>query len=361
MKRKTLTAFVAAAALATTVAGCSSSSHGSSGSAGSGGSSSSGGSNSGGGTTNVTIAVDGLSKQIYLPAMLAQQLGFFKQQGLNVTLADQSNGAATLTQMLSGQVAGAVGFYDHNVDLQTKGKATESVVQLLQVPGEVLLVRSDEANTYTSPSKLAGSTAGVTAVGSSTQFLIKYLAVHNNVDVKTMKWVNAGAGPTMVAAFTHKAVDVGMTTQPTVAALLSKGEAKIMVDMRTVAGTKAALGGIYPASCLYMSTAWVNSHQQTVQKIVNAFVETLKWIQTHSAAQIAAEMPPSYYAGVGKQAYTQALAGEIGMFDPNGLMPTGGPQTVLNVLSAFDPNVMGHQIDLSKTYTDQFAQAAQNQ
>jgi NitT/TauT family transport system substrate-binding protein len=39
-------------------------------------------------------------------------------------------------------------------------------------------------------------------------------------------------------------------------------------------------------------------------------------------------------------------------------MPVGGPQTVLNVLSAFDPNVKGHNIDLTKTYTTEFAAKA---
>ena len=36
-----------------------------------------------------------------------------------------------------------------------------------------------------------------------------------------------------------------------------------------------------------MRTDYVNKHPQTVQKFVNAFVWTLKWVHTHSAAQIA--------------------------------------------------------------------------
>jgi NitT/TauT family transport system substrate-binding protein len=37
-------------------------------------------------------------------------------------------------------------------------------------------------------------------------------------------------------------------------------------------------------------------------------------------------------------------------------MVTDGPQSVFRVLSAFDPTVKGHEVDLSKTYTDQFVQ-----
>ena len=39
-------------------------------------------------------------------------------------------------------------------------------------------------------------------------------------------------------------------------------------------------------------------------------------------------------------------------------MPPSGPQTCLAVLSAFNPNVKGKNIDLSRTYTDQFVNAA---
>jgi NitT/TauT family transport system substrate-binding protein len=46
------------------------------------------------------------------------------------------------------------------------------------------------------------------------------------------------------------------------------------------------------------------------------------------------------------------------MYTPDGVMPAGGPQTVLNVLSAFDPGVKGHDIDLSKTFTTQFVSSA---
>ncbi|GEC08577.1 hypothetical protein SSP24_62320 [Streptomyces spinoverrucosus] len=46
------------------------------------------------------------------------------------------------------------------------------------------------------------------------------------------------------------------------------------------------------------------------------------------------------------------------MYSPTGLMPAGGPQTVLKVLSAFDPTVKGHTVDVARTYTDAFVKKA---
>jgi len=127
--------------------------------------------------------------------------------------------------------------------------------------------------------------------------------------------------------------------------------------MRTVEKTKAALGGTYPAASLYMSSDYVAKNKPTVQKLANAFVKTLKFINTHSAAEIAEKMPKDFYAG-DKDGYIKALADGKAMFTPDGVMPAGGPETVLAVLSAFSKNVKGKTIDLSKTFTTEFVKNA---
>jgi len=302
--------------------------------------------------------VGGLNKQIYLPTMLTQNLGFFEQQGIKVELSDEPAGVDAEVQLLAGNVNGVVGFYDHAIDLQAKGKSIESVVQLLQVPGEVELCRTDLKDTVKSPADWSGRKLGVTGLGSSTNFLTKYLAVKNGVDAAKTTSVAVQAGNTFIGAMEHKSIDCGMTTEPTISALLGKNLAFPLVDMRTVAGAKAALGGLYPASCLYMDTAWVNSHKDTVQKLVNAFVQTQHWIAGHTAAEITEKMPADYYAGVGKDVYVKALDAEKEIYTKDGIMPAGGPETVLQVLSAFSPNVKGKTIDLTKTYTTEFVQKA---
>ena len=60
-----------------------------------------------------------------------------------------------------------------------------------------------------------------------------------------------------------------------------------------------------------------------------------------------------------KDSYVKALEAGKGMYTPDGLMPAGGPETVLAVLSGFSKNIKGKTIDLSKTYTTEFVKAAQ--
>jgi NitT/TauT family transport system substrate-binding protein len=343
--RKMLAAGVGIAAAVAAVTGC-------------GSSNGSGSAAAGGGTTTVKLMVGGLDKQIYLPAMLAQRLGYYKEQSLDVQLSDEPAGVEAANQLLAGKVDGVVGFYDHTLDLQGKGRQTQSVVQLLRLPGEAVMCRSDVAGQVHSPSDWSGRKLGVTGLGSSTYFLTQYLAAHSGVPSSKITPVAVKAGPTFVAAMQQKAIDCGMTTEPTITAVQEKQLGTPLIDMRNEAGTTRALGGVYPASALYMRNDWVASHPQVVQKLANAYVKTLHWIASHSAAQITDKMPPEYYAGVGKAQYVKALDAQKGIFSPDGVMPQGGPETVLKVLSSFDPAVKGHKIDLSKTYTTKFVEQA---
>ena len=304
----------------------------------------------------VTIIIGGYEKQIYLPAKLTESLGYFKAEGVDVELLNEASGVDAENEMLAGAVQGVVGFYDHCVDLQAKGKYVESVVQFSQAPGEVELVSSKYPGVK-SMADLRGKSLGVTGLGSSTNFLSQYLMVKSGVALGEFSTIAVGAGTTFIAAIQQDKIQAGMTTEPTISRLLKTGEARVLVDMRTVEKTKAALGGTYPAASLYMSTDWVEKNKPTVQKLANAFVKTLKYINTHSAAEIADKMPKDFYAG-DKDGYVKALADGKAMFTPDGVMPAGGPETVLSVLSAFSKNLKGKTVDLSKTYTTEFVKNA---
>ena len=106
-----------------------------------------------------------------------------------------------------------------------------------------------------------------------------------------------------------------------------------------------------------MPTAWVNTHKVEVQKIVTAFVKTMKYINTHSAQEITEQMPSDYYSS-NKEMYISALDGGKQMFTPDGVMPENGPATVLQVLNNFDKAVQGKSINLANTFTTEFVKAA---
>jgi NitT/TauT family transport system substrate-binding protein len=304
----------------------------------------------------ITIMVGGTEKQIYLPAKLTEALGNFKDEGLDVELLTEESGVNAENEMLAGAVQGVVGFYDHCIDLQAKGKFVMSVVQFSQAPGEVELV-STKYPDIKSMADLRAKGLGVTGLGSSTNFLTQYLMTKAGVKIGEFTTIPVGAGSTFVAAMQQDKIQAGMTTEPTVSSMIKRGQARVLVDLRSVEKTTAALGGTYPAAAFYMPAAWIEKNKETVQRLANAFVKTLRFIDAHSAEEIADKMPRDYYAG-DKEMYVSALADGKAMFTPDGVMPSGGPETVLAVLSGFSKSLQGKQIDLSKTYTTDFVKNA---
>lgn len=305
----------------------------------------------------LTIIVGGMEKQIYLPAVLTRELGYFKDEGLEVELINTRAGVEAENELLAGAVQGVVGFYDHTIDLQAKGKFIKSVVQFSQAPGEVQMVSAKFADQIKSPADFKGHTLGVTGLGSSTDFLTRYLAARAGLKPGDFSLLPVGAGNTFIAAMKQDQIQSGMTTEPTIGQLVKTGVARILVDMRTPEKTVAALGGPYPAASFYVQSSWLDGHPEDAQKLANAFVRTMRFIASHSAAEIAEKMPKDYLVG-DKDLYIQGLADGKAQFTPDGRMPADGPETVLKVLAAFSKNVQGKQIDLSKTYTTVFVDNA---
>jgi NitT/TauT family transport system substrate-binding protein len=92
--------------------------------------------------------------------------------------------------------------------------------------------------------------------------------------------------------------------------------------------------------------------------VVDALVATMHWIATHSAADIAAHMPPAYVVNglTTRASYIKTLAQDKDQFLPNGLMPASGPGTAL-AIDKLAGNV-SHSVDLSTTWTNSYAEKA---
>lgn len=305
---------------------------------------------------SINIAVADKANQNNLPVVLADRLGFFRQQGLDVTVDDVRQRSQVTTAVLSGDAQAMTGFYDHACDLRAKGKEIESVATLNRSPGMAVLARPGSG--VDGPADMRNRTFGVASLGGATKYLSDYLAVRNGVPVEQVHYNPAPDGPTFLAAFQHGRVDAGITTEPTISALLHKGLGKVVVDLRTAEGTDAALGGPYPGTSLMLRTSWANAHPEVTQKVVNGVRRALRWMDGHSPEQIADAVPRDFYRGTGKADYARALAELKGYLNPSARMPPGAPATVSRVLSTVDPAVRGHELDLEQTYTDRYAREA---
>jgi NitT/TauT family transport system substrate-binding protein len=132
---------------------------------------------------------------------------------------------------------------------------------------------------------------------------------------------------------------------------------KILSDTRSQKDTLEVFGGEYPGGSLYTRADWIASHEKEVQAMTNAILATLKWIHSHTPEEIADKMP-SEYVGKDKALYVQALKNTLPMYSETGRMDPKGAQAVLDVFALSSPEVKNANIDLSKTYTNKYVDAA---
>jgi len=308
--------------------------------------------------TKITIAVGGGACLCYLPTVLAKQLGEYDRAGLAVELVDLKGGSDALKAVLGGSADVVSGYFDHCVNLAAKKQELTSFVVYDRYPGLVLVVSPSHNAEIKSIKDLAGKKVGVSAPGSSTDFFLKYLLKKNGVDSSGVAVIGVGLGATAVAAMQQGQIDAAVMLDPSVTVLQgSYPDLRILSDTRTQKDTLDVFGGEYPGGALYSTTAWIASHEKEAQALTNAMVNTLTWIHSHSAEDIMAKMPPEI-VGKNKELYLAALKNTIPMYSLTGMMDPKGADAVLAVFSESSPEVAKAHIDLSKTFTNRFVEAA---
>jgi len=304
--------------------------------------------------TTIRVAVGGQTQFIYLPLTLADQLGYFKDEGLSVTISDLRGGSEALAALMGGSVDMVTGFYEHTIRARSQGKNLSMVALFDRFPGLVLLVGKTHLNDVRSIKDLVGKPVGVTAPGSSTDQLVKYILRQNGLEPQAIPVVTAGTS-TMIAALQQDRVWAGVTTDPLASKLERDGIAKVLYDTRTEKGTQEIFGGPWPAGGFYATADFIRDHRQVVQSMVNAGVRALRYLKEHSPEEVAAAMPESFWAGDREQ-YIASLRANLSMYSADGLMPVEGPPNVLKTLSLVDQNISS-TIDLQGTYDNSFVQA----
>ena len=308
--------------------------------------------------SKVTLAVGGGSCLCYLPTMLAKQLGEYEKAGVNVEVVDFKGGSESLKAVIGGSADVVSGYFDHTIELAAKKQILTSFVVYDRFPGFALVVSPKHNAEVKSIKDLANKKVGVSAPGSSTDFFLKYILTKFGVDPGSVAVIGVGLGGSAIAAMEQGQIDAAIMLDPAVTVLAGKySDLKILSDTRTQKDTLAVFGGEYPGGALYTRADWIASHAKETQAMTNAMVATLKWIHSHTPEEIMDKMPPEM-VGKDKSLYLAALKNTIPMYSETGRMDPKGAQAVLAVFSQSVPEIAKANIDLSKTYTNTFVDAA---
>lgn len=306
---------------------------------------------------DVHIAIGGKSALYYLPLTLAERLGYFKDEGLNVRISDFAGGSRSLQAVVGGSADVVSGAYEHTINMQSRGLHFVSFVLSGAAPQISVGIVSAKAAAYKSPKDLKGFRIGVSAPGSSTNMVADFLLAKGGLKPTDASIIGLGAGSSVIAAVDQGRVDVVSQTDPAMTILEKEGKIKIIAETRTLAGTEQLFGGPMPAASLYAPVAFVKKNPHTTQALANAMVRALVWLQDATPQQVLATVPEEYLLG-NKAMYLFAFNNVKTAYSKDGILPDAGAKTTLKVLASFNPKIKPEKIQLGETYTNEFAKKA---
>jgi NitT/TauT family transport system substrate-binding protein len=307
--------------------------------------------------SKVTIAVGGKNLLYYLPLTIAEQLKYFKDEGLDVEIVDFAGGAKALQAVVGGSADVVSGAFEHTLNMQAKGQPMRAFVLQGRAPQIVLGVGTKAVPNYKTIADLRGKKIGVTAPGSSTNILANYVLGKAGVKPNEVSIIGVGASQGAVAALRAGQIDAISNLDPVITILQRSGDIKIVSDTRDVAEADRVFGGPMPAGCLYAPVAFLERNPNTAQALANAIVRADKWIQQAGPSDIIKVVPESYQLG-DRALYIDAYLKAKRALSPDGLIPEGGSATAYRALASVDESIAKARLDLKANFTNDFVRKA---
>ncbi|MFT3954390.1 MAG: ABC transporter substrate-binding protein [Piscinibacter sp.] len=305
----------------------------------------------------LTIAVGGKNLLYYLPLTIAETQGYFKAEGLDVTIADFAGGSQALRAVVGGSADVVSGAFEHTLNMQSKGQKLRAFALQGRAPQIVLGVNPKTMAGYKTVADLKGKKIGVTAPGSSTNVMANFVLAKAGLKPGDVSIVGVGAGSGAVAAMRAGQIDAISNLDPVITLLQRSGDLKVISDTRILAEADKVFGGPMPAGCLYAPQAFIDKNPGAVQAMANALVRADKWIQAAGPGEIIKAVPENYLLG-DRAVYIDAFMAAKGALSPDGLFPEAGAATAVRALQSIDETLKDVKFDLAASYTNEFVRKA---
>lgn len=288
---------------------------------------------------------------LFLPCDVAQALDLFKQEGLDMTSVGIGPADA-----YNAQAKGELDFSSWGMALpiqsQGQSKTVQMVVEFERFPAVTLLIRSALKDKIKTVADLKGETIGSPGGPPTPLF---YIAAKEGLKPKDITILGVELDASQMAGQIQKGVlDAALLPDPYATQLIQSGSAYALVDFTTEMDSTKWLGGECPVYGLVTTTEMIQKRPQTVQHVTNALVKALRFIATHSAADIAAILPDKV-TGQDRALYIAALQHMLPSFSKDGLVSAGGVKNFVDIDKALGVIKPDQQINVDALYTNDFA------
>lgn len=241
-------------------------------------------------TASVTVAMTARNSLYHLPLVLADRLGYFRQQGLQVNLQAHESGASGAASVIQGRADVLAGAFEHVFELQRKGHAFQAFAQMNATPMLSLGVSNGKVGTGQWQA-LRGARIGVSALESGTHWMASLWLLRNGLKPSDVQFVEVGTSASALGALWEGLVDALCNPDPVMHWLEQRGEVRLIAEARTSAGTQWLAGGALPGGSLMAREDFLKRQPHAAAALAEGVVQALHWLQTAGATDLFKTVP----------------------------------------------------------------------
>ena len=222
------------------------------------------------------------------PQYAAIELGYFDEEGLDVTLVNGGGADKVMTALVSGEAD--IGFMGSEASVYTyaNGEADYAVnfAQLTQRAGNFLVGREPEPDFQWE--NLKGKKVLGGRAGGMPQMVFEYILKKNGIDPKTDLSIDQSINFGLTAAaFTSNDADYTVEFEPFATALEQEGNGH-------VAASLGESSGYVPYTAYCAKKSYIEKNPEIIQKFTNAIQKGLEYVNSHTSAEIAKTIKPQF-------------------------------------------------------------------
>ena len=303
--------------------------------------------------TKLTLLLDDTSSMSHLPVLLAEQLGFFKAEGLTVDILEQSNPAFSLDSLLSGGLFVWSAPYDQLLQVPRKAPCV-AIMQTGRTPQLALGISRKTMPSFKRMQDLQGRRMGVSALDSQARRCIDYAMVLSGGSPSDLNHVAVGHASQAILALRQGNVDALCMPDPVMTLLERKGDVEIVRNFRSTRESQRLFAGPMPGHSLIVTQALARKHPQMCQALVDGVARALKWLRTAGPSDLLGSMIDNPIL-LDRAVYLNAVDNMRESYAIDGVMGQEAAQTALRLRNVLEPETKNLRKELGLSHTNEFA------
>ena len=225
----------------------------------------------------------------YAPQYVAIEEGYFKDEGLDLTLVTGFGADKTMTAVISGEAD--IGFMGAEASVYAYQEgATDAVVnfaQLTQRAGNFLVAREEMPDFKWEDLKDKKVLGG--RKGGMPEMVFEYILRKNGLDPQKDLTIDQSIdfGSTAAAFTGDTSADFTVEFEPSATALEKEGAGYVVASL-------GVDSGYVPYTSYSAKTSYMEKNPEIIQKFTNALQKGMEYVQSHTPEEIAEVIAPQF-------------------------------------------------------------------